>query len=147
MERTKIKNPKTGKWIFQDGPTAAALRKEGVRLRGGPTKKAKSFVPPASGTYTVSTPSKNYPVDTSDVSWTLKAPKGKPARRKLLATCGHSCFMMPEDLKFPVCNKDAPPCTYNQKGITAAYVRARQFGYQDVADKVQGLRQKLGLKK
>lgn len=33
MERIKIKNPKTGKWIFKDGSTAAALRKEGVSLR------------------------------------------------------------------------------------------------------------------
>lgn len=54
--------------------------------------------------------------------------------------------MMPDDLKFPVCNKGAPPCTYNKKGITAAYVRARQYGYDDVAAKVEGLRKKLGLK-
>jgi hypothetical protein len=54
--------------------------------------------------------------------------------------------MMPQELKFPVCNKKAPPCTYNQRGITAAYVRARQFKYQDVANNVEALRQKLGLK-
>lgn len=142
MERTKVKNPETGKWIYQDGATAAALRKQGVRLTG-PTKKAKAFVPPKTGSFT---PKSKFPVDTSDVSWTLKAPTRTSERRKLLQTCGKSCFMMPGDLKFPVCNKEAPPCTYNKKGITAAYVRARQWGYQDVANKVETLRKNLGLK-
>ena len=145
MERTKVKNPLTGKWIYKDGVTADALRKQGVRVTG-PTKKAKAFVPPTPGSYAVSTPKKKFPVDTSDVSWTVKAPTRTSERRKLLQTCGKSCFMMPGDLKFPVCNKDAPPCIYNKKGITAAYVRARQWGYQDVADNVEALRKKLGLK-
>lgn len=146
MERTKIKNPQTGRWIFKDGPTADALRKEGVRLRGGPTKKGKTFVPPPPGSYDVTSSFHHYPVDTSAVSWTEKQPSRTSERRRLLETCGKSCFMMPQELKFPVCNKKAPPCTYNQRGITAAYVRARQFKYQDVANNVEALRQKLGLK-
>ena len=146
MERTKVKNPLTGKWIYKEGPTALQLQKEGIRVQG-PTKKTKSFVPPAKGTYSVSEPTKKYNVDHSNVSWTTKAPMRTSERRKLLDTCGKSCFMMPKDLKFPVCNKEAPPCTYNKRGITAAYVRARQWGYEDVATKVQALRKKLGLKK
>jgi hypothetical protein len=142
MERIKIKNPQTGKWIYKDGLTAMALEKQGVRLQG-PTKKATPFKAPTNAKGKM--PTKSFPVDKSDVSWTAKAPEKTSQRRALQKTCGDSCFMMPKQLKFPVCNKDAPPCTYNQRGITAAYVRARQWGYEDVARKVEALRKKLSL--
>jgi len=142
MERIKIKNPLTGQWIYQDGPTAKALQKQGIRLRYGPTKKVKPFQAPPTK---ASAPTKKYPVDTSDAPWGSKKPERVSERRELLKQCGKSCFMLPKELKFPVCNKKAPPCTYNKRGITAAYVRARQWGYEDVAAKVDRLRTTLGL--
>jgi len=43
----------------------------------------------------------------------------------MLKNCGKKCFLGP-DKSFPICTKNT--CKVNNKGIYAAYVRAKQWG-------------------
>lgn len=63
------------------------------------------------------------------VSWSTKSPRRGVERQQLKKKCGDKCFLLPEQLKFPICNDD---CTYNCSGIVAAKVRAAQHKYDDV---------------
>ena len=60
-------------------------------------------------------------------------------RKAMMDRCGASCFLHPDELKFPVCN---PDCSYNQAGLEAAYIRAKQWGYTAVAKKAKSLMKK-----
>ena len=63
--------------------------------------------------------------------WSRLAPKGK-GRTTMYRKCGKKCFLgtkTPGDKQhpnFPVCTKGT--CKVNNKGLYAAYVRARQWG-------------------
>ena len=57
-------------------------------------------------------------------------------RRKMMHKCGPECFLRPENLGFPICN---PNCKINKYGLEAAYKRARQYGYNDVAKKAKSM--------
>ena len=65
--------------------------------------------------------------------WSEIAPKTKAQRQQLIQICGSTCFLMPNELKFPVCTSD---CKVSCKGLIAARVRARQWGYPEVDKKV-----------
>jgi len=65
--------------------------------------------------------------------WSQIAPKTKAQRQQLIQICGSTCFLMPNELKFPVCT---PDCKVNCKGLIAARVRARQWNYPEVDKKV-----------
>ncbi len=56
--------------------------------------------------------------------WGKVAPKGHE-RTLMLRKCGPKCFLGPEK-SFPICAKNT--CKPDDKGIYAAYVRARQWG-------------------
>ena len=56
--------------------------------------------------------------------WGRIAPQGH-ARTVMLRDCGKGCFLGPKK-SFPICAKGT--CTVNDKGLYAAYVRARQWG-------------------
>ena len=56
--------------------------------------------------------------------WGRLAP-GTHARTVMLRKCGRKCFLGPGK-SFPVCAKGT--CKVNDKGLYAAYVRARQWG-------------------
>ena len=63
--------------------------------------------------------------------WSRNAPKGKQ-RTRMYRKCGKKCFLGTKISKnkqhpnFPICSKGT--CTINNKGVWAAYVRARQWG-------------------
>ena len=63
--------------------------------------------------------------------WGKSAPKGKQ-RTTMYKKCGKKCFLgtkTPGDKQhpdFPICTKGT--CTINDKGVWAAYIRARQWG-------------------
>ena len=65
--------------------------------------------------------------------WSEIAPKTKSQRQNLIQICGSTCFLLPDQLKFPVCT---PDCKVNCKGLIAARVRARQWNYPEVDKKV-----------
>ena len=56
--------------------------------------------------------------------WAAVAPQGH-ARTVMLRDCGKKCFLGPNK-SFPICAKRT--CKVNDKGLYAAYVRARQWG-------------------
>ena len=56
--------------------------------------------------------------------WSKVAPQGH-ARTVMLKNCGTKCFLGPNK-SFPICSKGT--CKVNNKGIYAAYVRAREWG-------------------
>lgn len=56
--------------------------------------------------------------------WVHLSPKGK-TRTKMLNKCGKRCFLGPNK-SFPICARGT--CKINNKGLYAAYVRARQWG-------------------
>jgi len=62
-------------------------------------------------------------------SWKNKSPRRGVERQQMKQRCGDKCFLLPDQLKFPICNDN---CTYNCSGIVAAKVRAAQFKYDDV---------------
>jgi len=61
----------------------------------------------------------------------------KSNREKMLEKFGEKAFLIPKELKFPVIN----PFTedYDCRLIYAAYVRAKQHDYSDVAKKAKSL--------
>ena len=63
-----------------------------------------------------------------------KAPKRVSSRREMLDRCGPKCFLIPnyKNPQFPICTSN---CKVSKKGVMAAYKRARQWGYNDVASK------------
>lgn len=69
--------------------------------------------------------------------WAKRSPKLISQRRTLKSKCGSKCFLMPGKLKFPICAKHS--CKKDCKGITSAYVRARQWKYPEVAKKAKSL--------
>ena len=56
--------------------------------------------------------------------WGKVAPQGH-ARTVMLRNCGKKCFLGPKK-SFPICSKGT--CKINNKGVYAAYIRARQWG-------------------
>ena len=57
--------------------------------------------------------------------WSAVSPKRGVERRTMMKDCGKKCFLGP-DMSFPVCPKKT--CEISDKGLWAAYVRARQWG-------------------
>lgn len=136
----KIKNPLTGKWIKKNGPTYNNLLKN--NLISNSMKKTKSpFKPPSS--YKVTSIFKSYPVDKREEYWKNKKPHSISERKYILDHCGESCFLMPNELKFPICNKTLP-CTYNCRGLKGASSRAGEWKYKDVLKKSKELTSILG---
>lgn len=68
--------------------------------------------------------------------WHNISPKTKTERDKVKDKCGDKCFLMPEEDKFPVCDKK---CNIDCRGIHSAYIRAKQHGYTKVANDAQNL--------
>ena len=65
-------------------------------------------------------------------------PRSVKKRRKMLKRCGEKCFLIPDPQhpKFPICTHS---CQISQDGLRAAYSRAKQWGYNDIATKAKKL--------
>ena len=136
----KIVNPETNRWIKVGGPTYQDLLTRGLITGKEKKRVAKSFSPPSN--YEVPTSFKDYPI-TSE-KWALSKPQKISERRKVLDECGESCFLIPSDLKFPICNKNPPPCKYNVNGLKAASSRAGEWKYDKVLATSKYLTEKVG---
>ena len=60
-------------------------------------------------------------------------------RKLIKQKCGNKCFLLPTNLKFPVCNTN---CKYNCNGLLAAKIRGYQWNYPDVVEKSKKLMKK-----
>lgn len=75
--------------------------------------------------------------------WSKMAPNQKE-RSRMLKKCGRKCFLGTKK-SFPICSKNT--CKINNKGVHAAYVRAREYmsikpqtqKYQNIARKAKRL--------
>src|SRR5581483_10599205 len=69
--------------------------------------------------------------------WRAASPQRGRERHELLNKCGNKCFLLPEEEKFPICAKleSGNDCQIDCRGVQAAYNRARQYKYQEVANK------------
>ena len=65
--------------------------------------------------------------------WKKEAP-GRHERTFMLARCGRKCFLGP-GTSFPVCKRGT--CSISQKGIHAAYSRARQWKHTKLASRAK----------
>lgn len=62
----------------------------------------------------------------SSAGWHALAPSMRE-RKAMKKDCGSKCFLGPVgESCFPICTKGT--CTVNDKGVYAAYVRAREYG-------------------
>ena len=57
-------------------------------------------------------------------------PKSKSERMQELKKFGSHCFLLPNELKFPVCDSSG---NLSKEGLEAAYKRAREWHYEEVA--------------
>lgn len=76
--------------------------------------------------------------------WAKAAPSRGRARHALKSKCGSKCFLDPVNEKFPICakltgRKSSGSCEIDCRGVKAAYIRARQWGYDDIARKADRL--------
>lgn len=67
-----------------------------------------------------------------------KPARGRP-RHELMTQCGPACFLDPANEKFPICPKcemgdGKCSCAMDCRGLTSAKVRAKQWGYESIAE-------------
>jgi hypothetical protein len=66
--------------------------------------------------------------------WSTQAPSTKE-RTVMKKECGSKCFLGPiSENCFPICTKNT--CEVNEKGVYAAYVRAREYGSPKMKQRV-----------
>ncbi|MHB1952586.1 MAG: hypothetical protein ACYCOU_02465 [Sulfobacillus sp.] len=71
--------------------------------------------------------------------WSLIAPKRGVQRRRLQRKCGDACFLHPRTRGFPICPRNK--CVISCQGLQAAYNRARQWRYKNIATTAEKLLQ------
>ena len=76
--------------------------------------------------------------------WSGRKPTRGKERHQLMQECGKECFLLPEQEKFPICQSPrmtgkVSNCTKDCGGIQSALIRARQYKYDDVAEKAKEL--------
>lgn len=67
--------------------------------------------------------------------WNLRAPRTVPEREAVFERCGSKCFLIPEERKFPVCERETRTCKADCGGLLSAKIRARQWGYWPLVGK------------
>jgi hypothetical protein len=102
--------------------TSSLKCKYGMKKSGGckkkPGVKRKASRKPSKSRRTP--PNVKYPGS----GWSKLSPN-KSERTTMVINCGKKCFLGP-DKSFPICAKGT--CKVNDKGVYAAYVRAKQWG-------------------
>ena len=76
--------------------------------------------------------------------WSGRKPTRGKERHQLMQECGKECFLLPEQEKFPICQSPrmtggVSNCKPDCQGVQSAYIRARQYKYDDVAEKAKEL--------
>lgn len=124
-----VQNPITKRFIKTKGVLYKKLQTQGVQF------DQPKLVNPT------------FSVDRTNVPWGEKKPHKVGERRKLLEKCGKDAFLLPDKMKFPVCNKidkKTTKCTYNCRGLKAASSRAGQWKYDKVLKKSKEITKTLG---
>ena len=82
--------------------------------------------------------------------WAARSPTRGRERHQLKKECGNKCFLLPGKEKFPICPSPRvtggkSTCEIDCGGVQAAYNRARQWKYDEVADKAEKILEKCQL--
>jgi hypothetical protein len=65
--------------------------------------------------------------------WSGAKPNTTSERRIMMQRCGAKCFLLPSQLKFPICPiRPRISCRPSRQGVLAAKIRARQHKYASV---------------
>lgn len=68
--------------------------------------------------------------------WSGAKPNTTNERRLMMKKCGAKCFLLPSQLKFPICPmRSRISCKPSQQGLLAAKIRAKQHKYSNVYKK------------
>ena len=146
-----IKNPKTGRRIIVNGPTYQKLMRDGyhltkqdIRYHKKPSRQYQDKLDTDTqsqhrmkvGYYLKKKDRKGRGIMTR--GWGKVAPKKGRERTELYEKCGKRCFLKADTLSFPICPKNK--CEIDCRGLTAAYIRARQWKYNNIGNKAKQLR-------
>jgi len=79
--------------------------------------------------------------------WSSRAPTRGKERHQLHSECGDKCFLLPESEKFPICASPRTTggksvCEIDCGGVLSAKIRAKQWGYEEVAKKAEKILEK-----
>jgi hypothetical protein len=110
------------------------------------SEETKRYLPPAKAAHLVELEqNQGNPLGSKTRGWSVAAPRRGSERHELYDKCGATCFLRPEDEGFPICPACLPDdpncggCTPDCRGVASAYVRARQYHYDDIAEQAQSL--------
>lgn len=81
-----------------------------------------------------------HPKGNKTKGWKKEAPKNPSDREKLKEECGNKCFLEPSENKYPICAKCSNSkctCKIDCRGSESAYIRAKQYGNENVAKKAR----------
>ncbi len=139
-----IRNPMSGRLIKSTGPVATKLREEGVILPKPERTRSKRSKPTPTGISKRSYLSRTRRLPVShrryrkgSKGWGRDKPELKSEREKLMKECGSKCFLKPDTMGFPICQKlegEGKKCKVDCRGVLASKVRAAQWGYEDIKD-------------
>ena len=79
--------------------------------------------------------------------WSLVAPQRGKERQDLMNSCGAPCFLLPDKKGFPICQRITPKnksCKVDCRGIHAAGIRAKEWGYSGVYAQTEKLKKQYG---
>ena len=77
--------------------------------------------------------------------WDARSPTRGKERQQLHDQCGDKCFLLPESKKFPICaspRMGKTRCELDCQGVLSSYIRARQWKYDEVAQKAEKILEK-----
>ena len=140
-------NPLTGRKILIGGPTYKKVF--GTLPKGPSLEKVLKKIPKTRESKVKSLKSEMKKLKEGrgerTRGWRATAPQKGKERHELKRKCGDKCFLLPGEEKFPVCPSlryTNGKCQVDCRGVTAALVRARQYGYPEVAKKAVKLEKK-----
>ena len=146
---TYVLHTKTNRYIKKNGTLYNKLKQEGVHFDTKRNiKKKKVFEPVLDRTVSKKVKGRQpYDVDRSSTPWGQRKPQTTSDRKLLYETCGDDCFLIPNALKFPICNKiqekGKKKCVYNCRGLKGASSRAGEWKYKNVLEKSKRLTKEL----
>lgn len=143
----KIKNPETGRSIKKGSKIYKELEEKKKITGKEKTSRRRKFkaVLDKDAPKEVKV-NRSFNID-REGEWEKKKPKTIKQRKELHERCGDDAFLLPEHLKFPICNKvkrKNHKCTYNCSGLKGASSRAGEWGYKNVLKNSKNLTKELG---
>jgi hypothetical protein len=74
--------------------------------------------------------------------WHAASPQKGRQRQHLYDKCGRNCFLRPNDLGYPICQKNS--CKVDCRGTRAAYAYARKYKSPHIANAARRIAKQVG---